>query len=103
ELLFQHEVASMFKSLLSFRKPRRQSFRPRVEAMEERRLLATWVVDDGFAATNLAQHKTVTIQEAVNAAHWGDTINVRGGTYEEDVTVNKKLTIQATGPATVDP
>ncbi len=93
----------MLESLRFSRKSMRRSYRPLVEAMEERRLLAAWTVDDSFAATNLAHHRTQTIQEAVNAAHAGDTINVRGGTYEEDVVVNKKLTIQATGPATVDP
>jgi parallel beta-helix repeat protein len=89
--------------LTSSRKPNRPSFRPLFETMEDRRLLATWVVDDSFAATDLTHHRSQTIQAAVTAAHAGDTINVRGGTYEEDVVVDKKLTIQATGPAQVDP
>ncbi len=35
----------------------------------------------------------LTIQAAVNAASAGDTIIVRGGTYNENVKVNKRLTI----------
>ena len=40
-----------------------------------------------------------TVQAAVNAASPGDTIIVRPGTYTEQVTVNKNLTIVGTGSA----
>ncbi len=43
-----------------------------------------------------------TIQAAINAASTGNTINVDAGTYAENITVNKSLTIN--GPnASVDP
>src|SRR3954470_22623043 len=38
-----------------------------------------------------------TIQAAVNAASPGDTINVGPGEYDEDVTVNKQVTIIGSG------
>jgi parallel beta-helix repeat protein len=51
---------------------------------------ATWVVDDdGGAGVDYT-----TIQAAVNAASDGDTIEVRGGTYVENVDVNKQLTLR---------
>src|SRR5262245_61602572 len=87
----------------SKRKLQRPRCTPQVEQMETRQLMATWTVDDSFASSNLAQHKTQTIQEAVDAANIGDTINVRAGTYEEDVLVNKRLTIQGNNRPTVDP
>lgn len=46
-----------------------------------------------------------TIQEAVNAAKIGDTIIVLPGTYNENVTINKMLTLKGTDPedeATID-
>ena len=50
-----------------------------------------------------SNRKCETIQEAVNAAAAGDTINVKPGTYEENVVVPKRLTIQGAGKPTVDP
>jgi len=78
---------------------------PRVERLEDRQLLATWVVDDDFGALgcNSSQHRCQTIQAAVNAGQVGDTITVRSGTYEENVVVGKRLIIQGENRPTVDP
>ncbi len=48
----------------------------------------TWTVDDDGAAD------FSTIQEAVNAASDGDTIHVHAGTYYENVTVTKSITLK---------
>jgi parallel beta-helix repeat protein len=75
-----------------------RAFRPSLDKLEDRRLLATFTVDDDFPAIdNVPQRRYDKIQEAVNAANPGDTINVRPGTYEENVLVNKRLTIQGSG------
>ena len=50
------------------------------------------LVDDDMVQCPGAQYSS--IQAAVTAAKPGDTINVCAGTYHEQVTVNKKLTIQ---------
>jgi len=52
---------------------------------------ATWVVDDDGGAD------FVSIQAAVDAASAGDTIEVRGGTYVENVDVDKRLTLIGDG------
>ncbi len=44
-----------------------------------------WTVDDG------GQADFRTIQEAINAANSGDTIFVYGGTYKENIVLNKTL------------
>src|SRR5947207_1284111 len=77
----------------------RRTYRPRVESLEDRRLLAVWTVDDSFSGVpcDNSNRKCETIQEAVNAAAAGDTINVKPGTYEENVVVPKRLTIQGAG------
>jgi nitrous oxidase accessory protein NosD len=46
-----------------------------------------WVVDDDLPAD------FHTIQEAIDAASGGDTIFVRSGTYTENVTVNKSVSL----------
>jgi len=53
----------------------------------------TWVVDDdGGAGVNYT-----TIQDAVDASSAGDTIEVRSGTYIENVNVYKQLTLIGDG------
>lgn len=63
------------------------------EPLEDRRVLATWWVDAPNA--NPAAGIYDTIQNAVSAfrTHSGDTIKVVAGTYNENVGVNKSLTI----------
>jgi hypothetical protein len=69
--------------------PRPRSFRPRLEGLEDRRLLSTY-----FVATNGSDRNPGTqaqpfgtIQHALNVASQpGDTIDVRGGTYHEKIT-----------------
>jgi parallel beta-helix repeat protein len=81
---------------------RRATFKPLVEQMESRRLLATAQVDDNFATDDPVHHRFTTIQAAVNASHAGDTIRVKPGTYNESVTVDKRLTIVAEHEAAHD-
>jgi parallel beta-helix repeat protein len=83
-------------------KARRQTFRPRIDSLEDRRLMAVLYVDDNFAADNPTLRQYTTIQAAVNAAanatgnQVGDTILVRPGLYNESVNVNKKVTLAGT-------
>jgi hypothetical protein len=65
----------------------RARYRPGSERLEERALLSTLMVDP----TNSADYQTISA--AVTAAKAGDTIKVAPGTYDEEVTVNKPLTI----------
>src|SRR4051794_16977162 len=69
----------------------------RLESLEERRLMAVFTVDDSFAANNVGKKQYTTIQAAVDASKAGDTVKVKAGTYEENVIVNKKLSIE--GPS----
>jgi parallel beta-helix repeat protein len=66
----------------------------RLEALEDRRMLAVFTVDDDFAANDQDEREFTTIQAAVDAASAGDKIRVKPGTYEENVVVNKQLKIK---------
>jgi len=70
---------------------KRRGRRLSIDPLEDRRLLATLFVDDDLAQKHNAGF--TSIQAAVDAAHAGDTIRVSPGTYNESVTVDKKLTI----------
>ena len=66
---------------------------------------ATWYVD-GNLGTDDASHGTgpgadafLTIQYAINTIDADDTINVAAGTYNEDLTIEKSLTLQGAGAA----
>ena len=52
-------------------------------------------VCDVVSATIYVPDDYPTIQAAVNAASAGGTIIVRDGTYNENINVNKRLTIQS--------
>src|ERR1019366_5670240 len=71
----------------SARRPKpRASVQLRLEVLEERCTPATLRVGATEAFT--------TIQSAVNAAAANDTILVDAGTYQENVTINKALTLE---------
>lgn len=55
-----------------------------------------WIVGPG------ADDDFATIQDAIDAAADGDTIRIRGGTYREDVVVNKALILDGGYDAAVD-
>jgi parallel beta-helix repeat protein len=75
---------------------KRKTFKPRVDALEARNLMATLhLVDDDGAQFPQAQF--TTIQAAVNAAQPGDIVRVAAGTYNESVLVNKRLTLIGQG------
>ena len=67
---------------------------------------STWYVD-GTLGTDDISHGTgngtaafKTIHYAINSASANDTINVAAGAYDEDLTIEKSLTIQGAGDAT---
>jgi hypothetical protein len=80
------------RALRRTRSPNRSA--PRLEALEDRALPATLVV--GPPGGTFA-----TIGAAVTAAAAGDTILVNPGTYTEQVTVSKSLTIQGNGAGAI--
>ncbi len=71
--------------------PRKKPFARRsplkVELLEDRWVPSTLTVGSGQTYT--------TIQSAVNAAHNGDVVLVKPGTYQEQVTINKSITLEA--------
>ena len=70
----------------------------RLEAVEERALLAALSVDIGDAGCNVAGPVYCEIQEAVNAAAPGDKIEVASGTYQPvDISVNGITIKEANG------
>lgn len=97
------QVLAALKKLFGHKVPvktaRRDFFRPRVDCLEDRRLMAVFIVDDDFTADNPAARRYDTIQEAVNAAAVpngnspGDTIIVRPGIYNEAVTIDKRVAL----------
>jgi hypothetical protein len=53
------------------------------------------------AETNYFVNPNLSIQDAINAATNGDTINIEAGTYNEAIDVAKRITLQGTGNTTI--
>src|SRR5262245_2515027 len=86
-------------------RPGPRSCRPRLEMLEDRRLLSAVLLVDDDGAQNPSAPFT-TISAAVAAASPGDKIRVYAGTYNESVDVPITLDIEAVrggGPVVVDP
>ena len=66
-------------------------FRPRAEVLEDRTVPAFLRVDPNFPFF------FPTIQSAINFAHPGDIIAVDQATYNEDIVINKQLTLLGQG------
>jgi hypothetical protein len=64
--------------------------RPRLEWLEDRTLLTTWIVDQ---TPGVGQFTTIQGAVSSNMVVNGDTIIVDPGTYTEQVTINKSLTL----------
>ncbi|HMD81622.1 MAG TPA: hypothetical protein VKE92_09970, partial [Anaerolineales bacterium] len=56
-----------------------------------------------YAATLIVPDNYSTIQAAINAASAGDTILVRSGTYNENLTLNKYVILTAASFTSLDP
>ena len=56
-------------------------------------------VGDSETSVQIGSDYYTSIQSAIDNAESGDTIEVDSGTYEEDLTVNKDVTIESTGSA----
>jgi parallel beta-helix repeat protein len=86
------------------RKNRSAGRRLRVEALEERRMLAVLIVDDDFAADDPDAGRFTTIQAAIDDASDGDKIEVRPGIYTDELglgavaVVDKQLEIEGPDP-----
>jgi hypothetical protein len=62
---------------------------------------ADLIVDDGGPTCAFGPAAHTTIQAAVNAANPDDTIKVCNGTYSENVTVDKRVTLLGQSPAAI--
>jgi Ca2+-binding RTX toxin-like protein len=58
---------------------------------------ATLTVDQANAACNAAGPVYCTVQDAINGASAGDTINISAGTYAGQVTIDRNLTLRGSG------
>jgi parallel beta-helix repeat protein len=81
------------------KRARTLNFVPRLEALEDRTLLATLIVSPG----GIVPGSFSSVQAAVNAANaaGGDTILVDPGTYTEQVTIAKSLTMTGNGAGAI--
>ena len=89
------------KSAKKAKKPARRTFRPTIDSLEDRRLMAVLFVDDDLQQYPAAGY--TSIQAAVTAAAPGDLIKVFAGEYDESVTIpaakpNLTLVGASTGP-----
>src|SRR6516162_4101196 len=77
---------------------RMPTFIPRLEALEDRTVLAAIIVNPVPGVGNFT-----TIQDAVNAANpaGGDTILIDPATYSEQVKINTSLTIEGNGAGAI--
>ncbi len=55
--------------------------------------LSSFRIETASAGTIIVPDNYPTIQEAINNANDGDTVFVRNGTYEEDVVINKSISL----------
>ena len=91
-------LSRLFTGSNTTTRKRQPHFRLRLEAVEERALLAALSVDIGDAGCNVAGPVYCEIQEAVNAAAPGDKIEVASGTYQPvDISVNGITIKEANG------
>jgi hypothetical protein len=82
----------------SLRRARIPTSIPRLEALEDRNLLTTFTVNPVPGAGNFTSINTAANDPTVMN---GDTILVDPGTYTEQVTINKSLTIQGNGAGAI--
>ena len=59
------------------------------------------IVEAEFPVSAIDNSHYTTIQDAIDNANAGDTINVAAGTYDEQVVITKSLTIQGAGDTTM--